>query len=194
VYVLAVWAACRFFPAGPKSVSFVELFFCLKKLVERGKAKDLVYLAYVVLSVRGLVRGGRRISVEWHWGCGVGVAAERFTVVAAGGGRPLLVTAVSLLPVVSSFPLFFLRFLFSWIWVRLIGCLVPARPLCLAVPSASSPMTGMSSTSLLSRLCPVQPSPILPNKTDRCHFLIFLSCSFVCMNVYFLSCSTLDFC
>jgi hypothetical protein len=47
-------------------------------------------------------------------------------------------------PVVSNFPLFFLCFFFSWIWVRLIGCLVPARPLCLAAPSASSPMTGMS--------------------------------------------------
>jgi hypothetical protein len=101
VQVLAVWAACHFFlMSGPKSVSFAALFtggtifFLLKKLVERGKAKDLVYLASVVLSVRGLVRGGRRISVEWHWGCGVGVAAERFVAVAAGGGRPLLVTAV----------------------------------------------------------------------------------------------------
>jgi hypothetical protein len=82
----------------------VELFFCFKKgLVERGKAKELVCLASVVLPVHG----GRWISVEWHWGCGVGVAAEGFAAAAVGGGPLLFVTAVLCPRWFPIFPSFF---------------------------------------------------------------------------------------
>jgi hypothetical protein len=66
---------------------------------------------FYFFSIRGLVRGGHWISVEWHWGCGVGVAAEGF---AACWRRASVVGySSSLSPMVSSFPLFFLRFFFS---------------------------------------------------------------------------------
>jgi hypothetical protein len=49
-------------------------------------------MSSIVFSVRGLVRDGHWISVEWHWGCGV--ASRLRASLPAGGGPPLLVTAV----------------------------------------------------------------------------------------------------